>query len=63
MDNYSLTKWEDLQKVDLSVREVQLSLQHIEKYDDCDMIKIYNDYLEQMRSTIHSKMKELEKIY
>lgn len=62
MDNYELIKWSELQKVDLCVREVQLSLENIKKYNDCESINTYNNYLEEMRSTIHSKMKELEKI-
>lgn len=60
MDSYLLDKWEKLQSVDMSVRELQLAFDTIKHFDDCIDIIVYNNELEALRSTIHSKMKEFE---
>lgn len=60
MDSYSIDKWEDLQNVDMAVREVQLYLDKIKQYEDCKHITCYNNKLEELRSTIHEKMKEVQ---
>lgn len=60
MDSYSIDKWEDLQNVDMAVREVQLYLDKIKQYEDCTHITNYNNKLEELRSTIHEKMKEVQ---
>lgn len=51
-----LTKYEELQRLDLTVREVQIRIDTIRKYDDCSNLTEYNNYLEKFRSDIHSKM-------
>lgn len=51
-----LKKYEELQRLDLTVREVQIRIDTIRKYDDCSNITEYNTYLEKFRSDIHSKM-------
>lgn len=60
MDLYTLEKWEDLQNVDMAIREVQISLEKIKQYEDCHHITSYNTKLEELRSTIHKKMKEVQ---
>lgn len=60
MNLENMDKWEELQNVDMAVREVQLSFDKIKSYTDCEEILNYNTYLESLRSTIHQKMKEVE---
>lgn len=60
MNIENMDKWEELQNVDMAVREVQLSFDKIKSYEDCEDIIQYNKYLENLRSTIHQKMKEVE---
>lgn len=52
----NLDKYEELQRLDLSIREVQIKLDVIRKYEDCLNIVDYNKYLENFRSDIHSTM-------
>lgn len=52
----NLKKYEELQKLDLCVREVQIQLDTIKQYENCQNIIDYNVYLEKFRSDIHSKM-------
>lgn len=60
MNLENMDKWEELQNVDMAVREVQLSFDKIQSYSDCEEILQYNKYLESLRSLIHEKMKEVE---
>ena len=60
MNLENMDKWEELQNVDMAVREVQHSFDKIKHYSDCKEILKYNEYLEKLRSTIHKKMKEVQ---
>lgn len=61
MNLFNMDKWEELQNVDMCIREVQLALENIKKYDDCNDIVELNISLESYRSLIHEKMKLVEK--
>lgn len=61
MNLFNMDKWEELQNVDMCIREVQLALDNIKKYDDCKDILELNTSLESYRSLIHKKMKSVEK--
>lgn len=62
MNLYYSNKWDELQDTDLAVREVQLCFEKIKEYDDCSEILEFNQYLETLRSTIHLKMKEIQRL-
>lgn len=51
-----LIKYEELKELDLCVREVQIRIDTVRKYEDCLNIIEYNKYLETFRSEIHSTM-------
>lgn len=62
MDNFDYKKWADFQSVDLALREVQISFDHISEYEEKEIVLEYNKYIESMRSDIHKIMKTCNKI-
>lgn len=63
MNLFNMDKWEELQNVDLCLREVQLALETLKKYDDCTDVLGLNMHLECYRSLIHKKIKSVKKTY